>query len=62
MNEDPLMLIEEGKLRQDLFYRISGYNLYIPPLKDRGNDLFEFTEYYISKFNLSMGKNVVKHN
>ena len=59
MNEDPLMLIEEGKLRQDLFYRISGYNLYIPPLKDRGNDLFEFTEYYISKFNLSMGKNVV---
>ena len=59
MNEDPLVLIEGGKLRQDLFYRISGYNLYIPSLKDRGNDLFEFTEYYISKFNLSMNKNVV---
>ena len=59
MNEDPLVLIEEGKLRQDLFYRISGYNLYIPSLRDRGNDLFDFTEYYISKFNLSMNKNVV---
>jgi arginine utilization regulatory protein len=59
MNEDPYILIEEGKLRQDLFYRIAGYNLYIPPLKDRGNDLFELSEYYISKFNLVMNKNVV---
>jgi arginine utilization regulatory protein len=59
MNEDPYKLIEEEKLRQDLFYRIAGYNLYIPPLKERGNDLFELAEYYISKFNLSMSKNVI---
>jgi arginine utilization regulatory protein len=58
MNEDPYKLIEDGKLRQDLFYRIAGYNLYIPPLKDRGNDLFELAEYYISKNNLAMNKNV----
>lgn len=59
MNEDPYVLIEEGKLRQDLFYRIAGYNLYIPPLKDRDNDLFELAEYYISKNNLAMNKNVI---
>ncbi len=59
MNEDPYMLIETGKLRQDLFYRIAGYNLYIPPLKERDNDLFELSEYYISKYNLMMNKNVI---
>ena len=47
------------KLRQDLFYRIAGYNLYIPSLKERGNDLFELAEYYISKYNLEMNKNVI---
>lgn len=59
MNEDPQELIEKGRLRQDLFYRISGFNLYIPPLKDRDNDLFEFIDYYISKFNHSMNKDIV---
>lgn len=59
MNEDPYILIDEGKLRQDLFYRIAGYNLYIPPLKERGNDLFELAEYYITKYNLIMNKNVI---
>lgn len=59
MNEDPYKLIEEEKLRQDLFYRIAGYNLYIPPLKDRGNDLFELSSYYIFKYNQAMNKNVV---
>ena len=60
MNEDPYILIEEGKLRQDLFYRIAGYNLYIPRLKERGNDLLELAEHYISKYNLVMNKNVIR--
>ncbi len=59
MNEDPYKLIQEEKLRQDLFYRIAGFNLYIPPLQERGNDLIELSEYYISKFNLTMNKNVI---
>lgn len=59
MNEDPYTLIEEGRLRQDLFYRIAGYNLYIPPLKDREEDIFELTEYYMSKNNMAMNKNVI---
>lgn len=58
MGEDPYKMIEEGKLRQDLFYRVAGYNLYLPTLKERGNDLFELAEYYISKNNIMMNKNV----
>lgn len=59
MNEDPYKLIGEGKLRQDLFYRIAGFNLYIPPLKTRENDLVELAEYYISKGNLAMNRNII---
>ncbi len=60
MNEDPLILIEKGKLRKDLFYRIAGYTLYIPPLKDRGHDIFELADYFISKNNLTMNKNITE--
>lgn len=59
MNKEPYMLIDEGKLRQDLFYRIDGYNLYIPLLSERGNDLLELTDYYIKKNNEVMNKNII---
>lgn len=32
--------IQEGKFRQDLFYRLSTVPIYVPPLKDRGEDIF----------------------
>ena len=60
MNEDPYLLIEEGKLRQDLYYRIAGYNLVIPPLRERDNDIFDLSKFYISRNNLNMNKNVSK--
>lgn len=60
MNEDPYKLIQEGKLRQDLFYRIAGFNLYIPPLKERGMDILELAAYYMSKLNRKMNKNLLE--
>ncbi len=56
MNTDPYKLIDAGKLRLDLFYRIAGYNLYIPPLKDRGDDIFHISHHYIKRYNLVMEK------
>lgn len=58
MNEDPYILIEEGKLRKDLYYRIAGYNLMIPPLRERDNDIFDLSEFYISRNNLNMNKEI----
>lgn len=58
MNEDPYLLMEEGRLRQDLYYRIAGYNLVIPPLRDRDEDIFDFTKFFISKNNINLGKNI----
>lgn len=58
MNEDPYKLMEEGRLRQDLYYRIAGYNLVIPPLRERDNDIFDLSKFYISRNNLNLNKNV----
>lgn len=59
MNEDPHLMMEKNKLREDLYYRIAGYNLNIPPLRDRGKDIYFLSEYYIGKNNLLMGKKIL---
>jgi arginine utilization regulatory protein len=56
MNTDPYKLIDAGRLRLDLFYRIAGYNLYIPPLRNREDDIFHISHHYIKKYNLVMEK------
>lgn len=59
MNEDPIQLIKNGTLREDLFYRIAGFNLYIPPLRERIGDIFDLSDYYISRLNKEMNRNVL---
>ncbi|MDD3705263.1 MAG: sigma 54-interacting transcriptional regulator [Clostridiaceae bacterium] len=58
VNEDPQMLIHSGRLRQDLFYRIAGLCLFIPPLQDRKEDILGLSEYFINKYNRLMNKNI----
>lgn len=59
MNEEPSVLIRNGRLREDLFYRIAGFSLYIPPLRDRAKDIFDLSDFFISEFNVSMDKNIL---
>lgn len=47
-NEDPFAAIEEGKMRRDLFYRLSSVQIIIPPLRERISDLELLIEHYIS--------------
>lgn len=42
-------LVEEGKFRQDLFYRIAVSSLYLPPLRDRIEDIPELVETLLKK-------------
>jgi len=58
MNVEPLKAIEEKQLRSDLFYRLSGGMIYIPPLRDRKKDINLFIEHYINEYNNIYGKNV----
>lgn len=58
MNIDPMEAIEKNILRKDLFYRLSGNMIYLPPLRDRKNDIEYLTDNYIDYFNEVYGKNV----
>lgn len=57
-NEDPIMAIEKGSLRKDLYYRLNVVNITIPSLKDRGEDILLLTDYFINLFNERLGKEV----
>jgi Nif-specific regulatory protein len=51
-------LIEEGRFREDLFYRLNVIPLFLPPLRDRREDLIPLTEYFLERFNKEHGKTV----
>ena len=44
-------LIKQKNFRQDLFFRLSTFPIHISPLRDRQEDLFELTNYFINQFN-----------
>ncbi|WP_432662296.1 sigma 54-interacting transcriptional regulator [Wukongibacter baidiensis] len=58
VNEDPQEIIKQGKLRQDLFFRIASFCLYIPPLRERARDILSLSSYFIDKFNTILSKRV----
>lgn len=59
-NQPPEKLIDEGKMREDFFYRIAAFILVIPPLRERGNDIIVISKHFINKFNRIYGKFVTK--
>lgn len=50
MNVDPLVAIEKGILRKDLFYRLSGGMIYLPPLRERKDDVLFYIDHYLKEF------------
>jgi two-component system response regulator AtoC len=57
-NKDLLQLKEEGKFREDLFYRINVASIKIPPLRERPDDILPLTKYFLQKYNEEFHKNV----
>jgi DNA-binding NtrC family response regulator len=49
-NRMPAMAVKEGKLRQDLFYRLSVFSLDLPPLRERGEDIALLGRYFLEAF------------
>lgn len=50
-NRDPLEAISQGMLRKDLYFRIAQFPLYMPPLRDRGNDIVGLAQYFLNELN-----------
>ena len=57
-NRNLKLLIEEGKFREDLYYRLKVVDLNIPPLRERKEDIPEFVGLFIGTYNAQMGLNV----
>ncbi|MCE5306569.1 MAG: sigma-54 dependent transcriptional regulator [Acidobacteriales bacterium] len=55
-NSDLRKLVEEGKFREDLFYRINVINLSLPPLRDRKEDIPALVDYFFTKYCLENEK------
>lgn len=53
-------LVNEKLFREDLFYRLNVVNIYIPPLRDRPEDIPLLIDYFLKKFCLNNKKNTIK--
>ncbi len=50
--------VRQGTFRQDLFYRLSIIPIFIPPLRDRMEDVLPLVEFFIERYNFRFRKNV----
>lgn len=50
-NREPEVQIEEGALREDLYYRLKVFMVRLPPLRDRGDDVLLLAEHFLGELN-----------
>ncbi len=55
-NQDLLHLVNEGKFRRDLFYRLNVVPIHLPPLRERGDDLLLLARYFLDQFTERMDR------
>ena len=57
-NKDLKKLMQEGKLREDLFYRLNVITINIPPLRERKEDVQALCEHFLQKYNIENSKKI----
>ena len=50
-NRDPQMVVRQGSLREDLYYRLNVFQIEVPPLRERGEDILMLAESFLAEFN-----------
>jgi DNA-binding NtrC family response regulator len=50
--------VQKGSFRLDLYYRLNIFPIQIPPLRERKDDIPQFIDYYINKFNGELGLHI----
>lgn len=49
-NKNLLGEVKSGRFREDLYYRLLGLQIHLPPLRERGNDVLLLAKYFIEQF------------
>ena len=58
-NRDLNQLVSEGRFRQDLLYRLNGFTIQLPPLRERLDDIPTLTEHFLKVYNRELNKNIL---
>lgn len=58
-NRDPDEAVEQGVLREDLYYRLAQFPIRVPPLRERGDDIGRLAEYFLQLKNQEFGSEKV---
>ena len=63
-NKNLMEEVRKGNFRQDLFYRLIGLPIEIPPLRDRGNDVLILAKYFLNEFckDNDLGLKTISHD
>ena len=59
-NSDLVKKIEKGTFREDLYYRLSVINIYLPALKERGEDVLLLANYFLNKYRSDVSNKEIK--
>ncbi|MDR1626660.1 MAG: sigma 54-interacting transcriptional regulator [Spirochaetia bacterium] len=57
-NKDIEKEVEKGSFRSDLYYRLNVLPLYVPPLRQRPEDIMELANFFLKKFNQEVNKKI----
>ena len=55
-NRDPLAEVEEGRFREDLYYRLHVIPMHLPPLRERNGDVIEIARHFLTEYAAEEGK------
>jgi len=57
-NRDPDEAIKAGKMREDLYYRISAISVHLPPLRERREDILPLANAFLKRFDAQSGRHI----
>jgi len=57
-NEDLISAVKRGLFREDLYHRLNEFSILVPPLRERIEDIKTFSDYFLKKANIELGRNV----